>query len=361
MSDGTPIYKTNAEKEYSEEFISACQKKETEIKQLLFDSNGNIDDDLLHKFLKKHRLPMPTFSKQWVRSFMKRNGLSWRHAHFSRYGAVDPRYVKEYKIKLAQAINRYGYDYVYNMDETAVRVVNNATRTAAPIGVEQVLIHSDVKEKEAFTAIGTCSRNRTFPLILLAKGFTERCCEKFKARGATEVWPTKTTKAWMNEHIMLRYLQHLHDKIANKEPCALVLDSFKAHCTKEVIQEAKRLDIELIYVPTNGTGEFQPLDRRIFGILKSKLRSLAGTRLFSGPKRFEMIFKDLIKSWAEIEPENLISAWDIQDLEILVQTIANKGQMDENIFDYPLDPFDWESDSDSDDDDDPDYNGKSDF
>lgn len=115
------------------------------------------------------------------------------------------------------------------MDETAVRVVNNATRTDAPIGVEQVLIHSDAKEKEAFTAIGTCSRNRTYPLILLAKGFTEKCCEKFKARGATEFWPTKTTKAWM------------------KEPCALVLDSFKAHCTKEVIQEAKRLDIELIY------------------------------------------------------------------------------------------------------------------
>lgn len=76
-----------------------------------------------------------------------------------------------------------------------------------------------------------------------------------------------------------------------------------------------------------------------------------------------MIFKDLIKLWDEIEQEKLISTWDIQDLRILIQTIANKGQMDENIFDYPLDPFDWESDSDSDDDDDddPDYKGKSDF
>lgn len=103
-----------------------------------------------------------------------------------------------------------------------------------------------------------------------------------------------------------------------KQPCALVLDCFKAHCTKTVRRFAKEQYIELIFVPANGTSDFQSLDRRAFGILKSKLRSLAGSRIFSGKQRFEMITRDLVNAWSEISKENLISAWNLPNLENLV-------------------------------------------
>lgn len=92
-----------------------------------------------------------------------------------------------------------------------------------------------------------------------------------------------------------------------KEPCALVIDRYRAHLTKKVKKLAKKLQIELIFVPTNGTSEFQPLDSWIFGILKSKLLSLAWSKTCSGKTRYEMILKD-----------NLESAWNIQDLEKLI-------------------------------------------
>ena len=145
----------------------------------------------------------------------------------------------------------------------------------------------------------------------------------------TQVWASQTKKAWLNEEVMIRYLEYFSENWTHGQPCALLLDCFKAHCTKLVRQYAKKLYIELIYVPVNGTSDFQPLDRKIFGILKSKLRSLAGSKLFSGIERFEMITKDLIQSWNQITPENLSSAWNIDNLEVLIMKIAQGRNIEE--------------------------------
>ena len=62
---------------------------------------------------------------------------------------------------------------------------------------------------------------------------------------------------------MIQYLDHFYEHWSEKQPCALLLDCFKAHCTAAVKKFAKDHFIELIFVPANGTSEYQPLDRRI--------------------------------------------------------------------------------------------------
>ena len=57
------------------------------------------------------------------------------------------------------------------------------------------------------------------------------------------------------------------------DPFAFVLDVFRAHKDKRVLKLTEELKIELIFVTSCGTGLYQPLDRKIFGIVKSKLRS----------------------------------------------------------------------------------------
>ena len=92
---------------------------------------------------------------------------------------------------------------------------------------------------------------------------------------------------------------------SDKQPCTLLLGCLKAHSTASVLKFAKDHFIELIFVPANGKSEYQPLDRRIFGILKSKLDSLSVSWIFTGYERFEMIAKDLVNIWTEISHENL--------------------------------------------------------
>ena len=100
-------------------------------------------------------------------------------------------------------------------------------------------------------------------------------------------------QGWINESIMIRYLNHLHRYNKGKS-YALVLDVYPAHRTLNVKEAARALDITLIYVPANGTGIYQPLDRRLFGIIKSKLRSLAKLKIFSGKDRYNIIYQHLL-------------------------------------------------------------------
>ena len=92
---------------------------------------------------------------------------------------------------------------------------------------------------------------------------------------------------------------------------------------------------------------FQPLDRCIFGILKSKLRSLDGSQIFTGKQRFEMITRNLVNAWSEISKENLISAWNLPNLTDLVQRIANGEPIEEEVeleFDTDEEEEEWYSD-----------------
>ena len=53
---------------------------------------------------------------------------------------------------------------------------------------------------------------------------------------------------------------------------ALVLDVYSAQKTEKVINQANNMDIELLFVPAGGTLQYQPLDRKIFGEIKSRAR-----------------------------------------------------------------------------------------
>ena len=52
----------------------------------------------------------------------------------------------------------------------------------------------------------------------------------------------------------------------------LICDSFGAHHTDRAIQKAQELNIDIILIPPGATDECQPLDCRIFGIIKARGR-----------------------------------------------------------------------------------------
>jgi len=108
---------------------------------------------------------------------------------------------------------------------------------------------------------------------------------------------------------MENYLKWLHEKM-DKKPFALVLDCFRAHIDEKVKKLANDLNIELIIVPACGTGIYQPLDRKIFGIVKAKLRAreLHNRTIQSkedDANRYSIIREMLEQIWGEIKEEAL--------------------------------------------------------
>ena len=93
------------------------------------DDDLTINEDEVRFVLDKYSIPFPRFSLHWLGCFMIRNRLSWRKAYYLRRGSIDETYVDLYLQELAQAIIKFGYDRVFNMDENAVRVNNGSVLT----------------------------------------------------------------------------------------------------------------------------------------------------------------------------------------------------------------------------------------
>lgn len=94
---------------------------------------------------------------------------------------------------------------------------------------------------------------------------------------------------------MIRYLDWLSE-LKNRKPFALLLDSYKAHMQKQVLDHARELKIDLIFIPPCGTSIFQPLDRFVFGFLKQKLRTCdVELNESCGDKRFSIIHQKVSK------------------------------------------------------------------
>ena len=113
-----------------------------------------------------------------------------------------------------------------------------------------------------------------------------------------------------------------------------MLDCLAAHRTPVVLQKAADLNINLIFVPASGTGYYQPLDRRIFGILKTKLRSIQGNESLSGEGRYATITKYLFEAWEtkKTNEKALTSAWNIPGLYDLVYKKETKFGNDDDIY-----------------------------
>jgi SH3-like domain-containing protein len=143
-------------------------------------------------------------------------------------------------------------------------------------------------EKASFTAFGAiCADGRKLPLWVIAKGKTVNCEKKFGHN--PDVVMRHSESGWATENLIMEYLQWIHDGPAEGEPCVLVLDVYPTHRTDKVQQLAEHLDIELLYVPSGGNGEYQLLDRRVFGELKSAHKpSLRGNQQLRGSSTLTM-------------------------------------------------------------------------
>ena len=202
---------------------------------------------------------------------MKKRKLTYRKAHAKKRGAIKAEMVDCFLVTLSKAILNYGHDKVLNMDETYIRLYNSSNQTITHKGAKQVYFYSNyVDEKAGTSYIATISLNpeNRYPLIAIAKGNSPICEDKYGVQ--SDVITIHYESGWSHQKVVKEYLNILVEWC--EPPLALVLDAYASHRSKEVKEHAKSLGIDLIYVPASGTGEYQPLDRKIFGILKGKLK-----------------------------------------------------------------------------------------
>jgi hypothetical protein len=185
--------------------------------------------------------------------------------------------------------------------------------TLTPVGADIVNIYVNGCEKADFTCIAAVQASGTkLPLVMLAKGVTNQCHTQFENAGVDPSCIMHCQRGWCNEKIVQQYLSWLRQQIPDGDIC-LIWDQYRSHMTMKVMQLAQRLHIFIIYGPNGGTGLYQPLDRNVFGALKSVGLSKFNRFIHDNPDARiskELSAAILLDSWNSISENVMRRAWD---------------------------------------------------
>lgn len=118
--------------------------------------------------------------------------------------------------------------------------------------------------------------------------------------------------SWFDERMSLDYLDIVRDKyFPGREQMVLFWDVFPAHRKESVKEKAEQLGVLMKFIPAGCTGELQPLDFRIFGIVKSMVRSRFLREQAAGATAItiETALRIWLEAWESLTPEQVLAAW----------------------------------------------------
>ena len=211
---------------------------------------------------------------------------------------------------------------ILNLDETYFLVSNPGLKSVTRVGTESVPFYIDNDPKLGMTILCTITKDcHKLPLLYIAKGKTKTCEKQYGEFIKENCYITHSPSGWTNIGIMKEYL-YLISELFNHQPLALLLDQYGAHRNDEVKQLANELEIELVFIPKGTTSWLQPLDRKIFGQMKSTARSLwMSEHITKEDKKDTKVTGAVLafKSWETISEESIRSAFDIDFDEVYLK------------------------------------------
>lgn len=257
------------------------------------------------------------FSRQFVKDFCRRNRLSFRKMRKKKRSDINEREVDAYLTTIAEIFASYPWDRILNMDETPWNFVFLRGEVLAETGSEEVRAQLPDDFRKQFTVVATIGVNCTkFPPLFLAHGKTARCHQQFDGMksDSADYEIFHSSGGFSDEASMIYYLGLVH-KWMNRENCALILDRYSAHEAEAVRQRAAELGIRLVYIPTSATEIYQPLDRRIFGAMKSSGSRefdefvFANRRGYTQPEAADIF----VKCWKNLSRDLINKSWNLYE------------------------------------------------
>ena len=255
-------------------------------------------------------------SRHYMDDFIDRNHLSNRVCTAERRPTIDPIEVNTFKQLLQEALDDVSDKVIINADESQWRVLMPPRRSIARKGQDSVKLNINGDKKAGFTIIGTISSDGDkYPLVMIAKGSTWRCHKQLGEHPKFKHKVFHSKSGWVTEEVFIEYLNWIRS-IERAKKIYLVIDQFGPHIGPSSEATARRLNIAFIPVPKGGTGEFQPLDRGIYGIMKKK-GSAKWTRIAhrNPDKKWdkETAAGIALECWGAITEEHIHAAWDLRN------------------------------------------------
>ena len=203
-------------------------------------------------------------------------------------------------------------------------VPDKGLRTIAKKGVDGITCYFNGNLKDRLTVMEAIALDGTkLLLLIICKGKTQRCEKKISDAESLQDYFSDgkllidhSKSGWATEEVCRRYLEWLHTGYAHNSRFSLLWDVYPSHKTDDIKDYATNNGIKLSFIPAGQTGEWQPLDYRIFGSLKQRARAefnrsdvITQNKEGAIVINWETAVRILVKCWEEIKPEEVINAW----------------------------------------------------
>ena len=252
-------------------------------------------------------------SDGFVTKFKKRHGFSTRRAHQKKRSPSDQCYMENFLATMKELLATKDPERIVNADETFWRTIPGDMRTWGRRGSQNIQFHACGCDKDGVTVLAAITAARTkLPLQIIAAGKTDRCLNQLG--DTAHHLRAYSENGWSTGETFRMFLMSLRERFPDDDPVWLVIDCYSAHREKHTIQLAESLNINLVFIPAGFTDELQPLDRSIFGVLKSYLRRMWRDRFIENPEtRFNraLAVELLIPAWERVSTALIAQSWAI--------------------------------------------------
>ena len=146
-------------------------------------------------------------------------------------------------------------------------------------------------------------------------------------RGTYPVLTSTQSRAWVNQDLMIRWIDHMFPLVDMRPGKCLIWDSCKAHIAKRVKAHCYSRNIKLIVIPGGCTPYLQAGDIAVFRELKAKLGDIINAWKESGEVHYtaggnpKKPANHVVESWVN-------DAWRSLSLTTIKNSIESAGLSD---------------------------------
>ncbi|XP_072392501.1 uncharacterized protein [Diabrotica undecimpunctata] len=235
--------------------------------------------------------------RDWYRGFLDRNPtLSLKTPEatsLARSSAFNCHIVGTFFNQLTNVCTRYQFppERIWSIDETGLTTVHKPAKIIAVKGSKRVGKITSAERGELVTVCtGINSAGSHIPpyMIFLRKNWQDRYLSHAPPGSNATTYPS----GWMTYSGFLKFFEHF---VRLAQPSLdqkhlIVMDNHESHCSLEAVNYARDNGIVFLTIPPHTSHKLQPLDREVFGLLKTYYSQAASNFMLKFPGRTITIY-----------------------------------------------------------------------
>ena len=263
-------------------------------------------------------------SKGYIYYFKMRHGFVSKLCHLKRRPSINTAIIASFINDMENLFSNVSLHQIINIDETAIFMAPKNLKIWHSRGRDDVIVPVKYNDKERITAACAVGANgRKFNIQFIAKGQTDQVLET----QIGDVGPhlrSFSQKGWTDASTFYAFLNYIKSEFDENEEVHIILDTFSAHKAEEIIDSAKELGLVLHFIPPGLTDLYQPLDVKIFAIIKAYLKHMLRTYLRDDREMSKKeACKCMIAAWEKLPIDAVEESFDFLTMEDRWQGVSS--------------------------------------